>query len=141
MAAGADAWWRRAEEELRAARILHESAFAVQAYFHAGQAVEFGLKAIYLRRRNLREMPGYARGARWHNLAFLAEQAGLDGDLTLLRRQPDWYSAWLRVETWDSSARYPGNAPSRGDMAAVLSAVGDNARGVMTWLGTIFRET
>jgi len=103
--------------------------------------VEFGLKAIYLRRRNLREMPGYARGARWHDLTFLAEQAGLAGDLRRLHDERQVADNWTTVLKWRSDGRYPGQAPPEVQLESVFRAASDERNGVVTWLGSIFRTT
>jgi len=74
----------------------------LQAYHHAGQAVEFALKAIYIRRKALPELPGNCSGANWHNLTFIANEAGMRQDLADLRRNRSAYQNWLTVKDWDS---------------------------------------
>jgi len=48
-----DDWWQRAEQERETAEICRAAGKWPQCYLHAGQAIEFALKAIYLRRRGL----------------------------------------------------------------------------------------
>jgi hypothetical protein len=70
--AGHEAWSKRAVEEIDAAHDLRATGKRLQAYHHAGQAVEFALKAIYIKRKGLAELPADCQGANWHNLASLA---------------------------------------------------------------------
>ncbi len=70
--AGHALWWTRALEEAEAAHTLRTTGKRLQAYQLAGQAVEFALKAIYIKRRGLAELPDSCKGANWHNLTFIA---------------------------------------------------------------------
>jgi hypothetical protein len=76
-----------AREELAAANTLKKSGRnGLQAYHNAGQAIEFLLKAIYLKRKNLKELPDTCKGARWHSLPLVADEAGLKGDIEIIKK-------------------------------------------------------
>jgi HEPN domain len=139
--ASADEWWRGAESELASARLLKNEGNGIQAYFHAGQAIEFGLKALYLKRNNLREMPDDRKGANWHDLGKCAEAARLLNDL----RQPETSTAlkanWLTVRDWKSNARFPDNKVPKQELNDLFVAVCNDRDGVWQWLGTIYQKS
>ena len=130
--AGPEAWWQRAKEEIGAAHELRATGKRVQAYHHAGQAIEFALKAIYMKRKGLSDWPAAYKGATWHSLPHIAHEAGLDGEVAALRvnkADRGKYQNWLTVRGWDSNGRFPGNTPSVKEindlmLAIVLDAVG-----------------
>ena len=79
--ATADEWWRSAESELETAHVLKGAGKASEAYFQAGQALEFGIKALILKRNNLSALPDTYKGAHWHDLKSCATVARLQADL------------------------------------------------------------
>ena len=119
-AAGADDWWRTARDELETARALKAVGKVLQAYHHAGQAVEFAIKVIYMRRKGLKELPDECKGANWHNLKFVAERAGLSGDLANLGKKDARLWNWLTVRDWDSNARFPGKKRPQRELNDLL---------------------
>src|SRR5438874_770189 len=98
-------WWRDALEELAVARLLkggpkQKESYPRQAYYHVGQAVEFALKAIYLRRKQLNDLPD----DRGHDLKMVASLAGLEPDINQLQiKQKTCHLNWLTVRDWDSN--------------------------------------
>ena len=139
--AGHAAWWKRAENEVDVARKLRATGDRLQAYHHAGQAVEFALKAIYIRRKALPELPGNCNGANWHNLTFIANEAGMRLDLADLRRNRSAYQNWLTVKDWDSDGRFPGNEPSVKELNDLILAVVNEPDGIMIWLDGIYQKS
>jgi len=139
MPAGPEAWWADAKKELLSAKTLKRNGHARQAYHHAGQAVEFGLKAIYMRRNGLSDWPEDLRGAAWHDLQRIADAAGLDVDVAKLGKPLS--SNWLTVRDWKSNARFPGNAPSTRDLDDFYLAASHKRDGVMGWLESIFHNS
>jgi HEPN domain-containing protein len=117
-AAGHASWLDSARSELAAAKLLKNSGKnSQQAYHHAGQAIEFLLKAIYLKRKNLKELPEACRNARWHSLSLVAEEAGLKGDIAIVQKaKRKVHQNWLTVRDWQSNARFPGNKPSTQEL-------------------------
>jgi hypothetical protein len=124
VAAGSDESWRSAVDELAGARKLKAAGSALQAYHHAGRAVEFALKAIYMRRRTLKVLPEECRGAKWHSLPHIATCAGLDPELIQLSKDDkNRYRNWMRARDWDSKGRFPGNKPPVRELNDLFLAV------------------
>lgn len=138
--AGPDSWWQRALEEVESARDLKVTGKRIQAYHHAGQAVEFALKAIFMKRRGHRVLPEDCKGAKWHSLSHIAAYAGLDGDVRALQQDRTKYENWLTVRDWDSNARFPGNTPPLKELNDLFLAVCHERDGIMEWLGTIYHS-
>lgn len=139
--AGPDEWWRVAENEARIARGLHATGDLQQCYHHAGQALEFALKAIYMLRNQHRALPDECRGARWHSLEFIASKAGISGELGDLRSSRQRYAYWLTVRDWDSNRRFPdakkvSKIECRDFMIAAFSPTG----GIFQWLEIIYQK-
>lgn len=142
MVAGPKNWWRDAQDELAVARGLKATGSALQAYFHAGQSVEFALKAIYMRRKCLLSWPDECKGATWHSLSRIATYAGLDPDLTLLSKENrPRYVNWLTARDWDSNGRFPGNRPSVRELNDLFLAICHERDGIMEWLEIIFQKS
>jgi hypothetical protein len=139
--------WQDAQEELMVARLLKGGAkskecYPRQAYHHAGQAVEFALKAIYLRRKTLNEIPSDLKTARGHDLELVAGLAGLKQDLTNLHASRKiCYLNWLTVREWDSNARFPGNRRKIQEMNDLYSAIAHKPDGIMLWLEKLYQTS
>ncbi len=138
--AGHNEWWKRAGQELEVARKLRATGDRLQAYHHAGQAVEFALKAIYIRKNGLSDLPDACKGPTWHNLTFIANEAGLRGELASLKGDKAAYQNWLTVKDWDSNARFPGSEPSVKALNDLILAVVSEPDGMMLWLDGIYRK-
>ncbi len=135
-------WWNRAKEELEVGRKLKATGSKLQAYLHAGQAIEFALKAIYMRKKSLAELPDACKGANWHNLMFIANEAGLRPDLTALRASNRGaYENWLTVKDWDSNGRFPGNEPSVKALNDMILAIVAEPDGMMSWLSDLYQKS
>jgi hypothetical protein len=104
-------------------------------YTHAGFAVELMLKAIRVKQDGLEEWPAADRGAKWHDLEFASEQAGLSDELRQACQANLTFEAyWLTVRDWDNQSRYPDGTPSPVDAKDMLLAVINPTNGVMKWL-------
>ncbi len=135
-------WWKRAQEELEVARKLRTTGDKLQAYLHAGQAVEFALKAIYMRKNGYEELPDACKGPNWHNLMLIANEAGLRPDLTDLRaNNRSAYENWLTVKDWDSNARFPGSEPSVKALNDMILAIVNEPDGMMLWLSGVYQNS
>lgn len=95
----------------------------MQAYHHAGQGVEFALKAIYMKRKGLSSWPDENNGAIWHSLPHIAEAAGMAADIQALKNDRTKFENWLTVREWDSDGRFPGNTPSVKEINDLILAV------------------
>lgn len=138
MANGADNWWREAKDQLEVAKILMAAGKLNDAYFHAGQSIEFLLKALYLKRNNLPSMPSDNKGSQWHDLTLCSQAARLKNDLNLASREVN--VNWLTVRHWKSNARFPGSKMSKRDMTDLVIAVTHQKHGVWQWLETIYHK-
>lgn len=140
MPASADDWWRRAESELAQARVLKDAGHTDGAYFHAGQSIEFGLKALYLKRNGLAFMPDDHKGAHWHDLQVCAEAARLKSDLNQRGTSGSLKANWYTVRDWRSNARFPDVKVARQEMVDLFVAVCNGRDGVWQWLEIIYRS-
>ena len=139
MSEAGDIWMEGARRELWRAGVLHDAEDAPGAYFHSGQAVEFGLKAILLRRHNLSEMPTQYRGAGWHDLQHIAQAARLTPDVVAQSKLSRAFEKnWILVRSWSSNARFPGQKLSVRVYEAFYPAVSDRNDGVMPWLKKLY---
>lgn len=111
-----------------------------EAYFHAGQAVEFLLKAIYLKRNNLAAMPPDFRGARSHDLSICANAARLKADLNQRSTSPALKANWFTVRDWKSNARFPGERAPARELNDLFVAVCNPSDGVWQWLITLYEK-
>jgi hypothetical protein len=141
-AALAEQWKASAERELATADNLRATGQDwPNVYWHAGFAVEHMLKAVRIKRDGLEVWPASDRGARWHQLEYIAERAGLKGEINQESSVNLAFGAnWLTVKDWDQQRRYPGNAPSEMEARDLLNAVNDPTNGVMTWLLQIYQS-
>jgi hypothetical protein len=139
--ASADEWWQGAESELQSAELLRNNGSVDQAYLHAGQAIEFALKALIMKRKNWRKWPDNFKGANWHDLKTCAEAANLKYDLGQKGVSKELKANWLTVRDWKSNARYPGMKISRQDINDLLVAVCNKQNGVWQWLTKIYHRS
>lgn len=139
--AGPNVWWSDAQDSARSARTLKAAGHARQAYQQAGQAVEFALKAVYMKRKGLSDWPPEFKGPEWHSLPRIAEQAGLGPDLARLKQaNKTVYGNWLTARNWDSNGRFPGNAPSSRELSELFLAICHERDGIMGWLESVFQN-
>jgi HEPN domain-containing protein len=141
-AAGHATWFDSARSELAAAKLLKNSGKnGQQAYHHAGQAIEFLLKAIYLKRKNHKELPEACKNARWHSLSLVADEAGLKGDIERIRKtKRKVHQNWLTVRDWQSNGRFPGNRPPTQELNDLFVAVCNDGDGVWQWLEAVYHQ-
>src|SRR4051794_31040367 len=92
-----------------------------------------------MRRNGLSEWPEQLRGAAWHDLQRIADEAGVIPDIQKLGKLR--YRDWLTVRDWKSNARFPGNAPSNRDLSDLFLAVNHERGGVFGWLESIFQKS
>ena len=136
--ATADEWWRSAESELETALILRKAGKTNEAYFHAGQALEFGIKALFLKRNNLPYMPDTHKGARWHDLQLCAGAARLQIDMDRRGTSKALKINWLTARDWKSNSRFPDLKVPRQELNDLFVAVCDEKDGVWQWLRSIY---
>lgn len=139
--AGPDDWWRQSKSNLETARILKAAGKGNEAYFHAGQSVEFLLKAIFLKRNNHLSMPDDHKGAHWHDLQKCFEAAKIKSDLNQLQTSKALKVNWLTVRDWKSNARFPDLKVSKQELNDLFVAVCNDVDGVWLWLEAIYLKS
>jgi HEPN domain-containing protein len=102
------------------------------AYFHVGQAVEFAIKAIYLKQNSLNEWPSAMKGAAFHDLGKCASLCGLDD--TIQHENDELIASWKVAIDWQSSNRFPGMSVREREAKDLCAAVNNPTNGVMKWL-------
>ncbi len=95
-----------------------------------------------MRKNALPELPDDCKGAHWHNLTFIANEAGLRPDLAGLRaNRRTAYENWLTVKDWDSNARFPGSEPSVKALNDTMLAIVNETDGMMPWLSDLYQKS
>lgn len=135
----ADTLERGSRDKLDAARLLLEKGFFTEAYYLAGYAVEFALKARIARRFRADTIPdlAFVRGIYTHDLDALARQAGVIPNLKQAADTDDALRfAWETARLWTSASRYASADMTRA--AAYIQAVGGEtgSEGFLGWLKT-----
>ncbi len=120
--------------------MLRAAGKTTEAYFHAGQSIEFLLKALYLKRSGFSRWPDDHRGARWHDLKVCAAAARLEVDLNRPETSKSLKANWLTVRDWKSHARFPDMKVPKPELNDLFIAVCDDADGVWIWLDAICRR-
>lgn len=138
--AGPDEWWRQSKSDLDSALILKKSGKSREAYFHAGQSIEFIIKAIFLRRNNHQFMPDKYKGAHWHDLKSCFDEARLRLDLEKPETPKPLKANWLTVRDWRANARFPDLKVPQQELNDLFVAVCHDPSGVWPWLDVIYRN-
>jgi hypothetical protein len=140
MLGDADDWWNDALSERRAAETCRSDGLWPACYHHTGQSIEFALKAIYIRRRGLKKLPEECKGAKWHSLDLIMEQADIQAHFSGLKADRKLYSNWLTVKDWDSNKRFPGRVLAKKDVTDLMVAAFNPSNGIFRWLETVFQK-
>lgn len=131
-----DAWFAEAERLLERGEWCAKRGDWRGAYTNHGMAVEYAIKAIYLRNRQLKQMPAHLRSAASHDIEFMAKQAGLGSEIA--RMSKHLRRNWLTVRDWDQERRYPNEPfPARDGKDLRIALLG-NSSGVWQWLRNIY---
>lgn len=130
-----DTWFAEAEKCIKRGDNCATQSDWRGAYGSYGQAVEFALKAIYLRNHQTKEMPAYLRSAASHDLSYMATQAGLDQEIQALPKH--LRRNWVVVRDWDQQRRYPNEPFPARDGKDLRKALLDKPNGVWLWLRNI----
>ena len=131
-------WRQRAERWLEDAKILLDNHRWSAAYYIAGYAVEFGLKACILARLGgspevIFESQNSGKDCWTHNPNALLKQAGLKGLLDAdMTANPALGNNWLTVRDWIETARYEDSSEVVAN--ELYSAITDTPNGVMQWI-------
>lgn len=124
-----------AVSRLADARLLLRRRGDSSAYYLAGYAVEFALKAVIARQieRHVLPEPGFLREVYHHDLDRLIGAAKLRADLDAFRRANARFNVnWIVVKEWSVESRY--EIIDRRRSRAMITAVGESSAGVLPWL-------
>lgn len=124
-----------ANAKLEDALLLLRNERYSNAYYLAGYAVEFGLKACIAKQVRAEAIPDRAFIQRVfsHQFDELINLAGLKA--TLEEKQagdPDFDANWAIVSEWTPDSRYEVRDPST--VQSFLTAIADPASGVLPWI-------
>ena len=119
---------------LREAKLLLSANAPDGAYYLAGYAVEFALKACIAKFTQRHEFPDKSRANRshTHNLKELISLAGLKAAHEDAVRQYEFSTRWDIVVQWTEESRYRSN--STDDGKALIEAIENRKYGVLQWL-------
>lgn len=117
------------------ARLLLGQQRSSSAYYLAGYAVEFALKACIAKQFRQHDIPDkrFVLATYTHNLADLVKQAGLQQALGHRKDESSIFAAnWATVAEWDEQSRYQVWTAENADY--LLSAIDDPQDGVLPWI-------
>jgi hypothetical protein len=130
-----DTWFAEAEKCIKRGDYCASQSDWRGAYGSYGTAVEFALKAIYLRNHQIKEMPAHLHTAASHDLSYMATLAGLDQAIQTLPKH--LRRNWAVVRDWDQRRRYPNEPFPARDGKDLRKALLDKPNGVWQWLRNI----
>lgn len=105
MSRASDRWYQSALSEKSQGDFCANRSDWRGAYARYGTAVEYLIKAIYLRNHQRIEFSGDMKSAASHDLGWIADKAGLGGEIGSFTGSQR--SFWLVVRDWDQTRRYP----------------------------------
>jgi hypothetical protein len=127
---------RLARERLRDAKVLLAERRWAGAYYMAGYAVEFGLKACiiaYLMRMDQFPEKRFSEQCWTHNLVQLVALADLKAVLDVAATaDPDLSSHWGVGRNWKESSRYLRK--SKAEALRLYHAIADKKHRVFRWI-------
>jgi len=125
---------RLAKARLREAKLLLAANAPDGAYYLAGYAVEFSLKAVIAKHTKRHDFPDKWRANRshTHNVRELIDVAGLKEAHQEAVRQYEFSWRWDIMVQWTEESRYQGN--SANDAAALIEAIENRKYGILQWL-------
>ena len=124
-----------ARRRLIEAKALLSASHPDGAYYLAGYAVEFGLKACIARRTERHEFPDKRTvdASHTHNLRDLVKVASLEQErLEEARRDPLFRNHWDLVQQWSEHSRYRRHDAELAQ--ALVEAISDRKHGVISWI-------
>ena len=125
-----------AEIRIEEAKALLKAKKWAGAYYLAGYAVEFGLKACIAKKTKRHDYPDkdFAAKCYTHKVEQLVVQAGLQAVFQAARAaDPDLDLNWSTVKDWDEKARFERRR-TRAQAQSLYDAITDSAHGVLPWI-------
>jgi hypothetical protein len=126
-----------ASSRLAEAKVLMREGHFSGAYYIAGYAIEFALKARIAAQFRADEIPdkNLVNNVHTHKLADLLRLAGLETELEAARRDDaELDRRWSTIKNWNEQARY--NAWTKDQAADIIDAMdgSEGSLGVFQWL-------
>lgn len=124
-----------AEIRLEDAILLLREGRASSAYYLAGYALEFALKACISKQMQSAVIPdkNFIKDIYTHNLGTLLGLAGLNTQFTADSKiNPKLAANWAKVTQWNGESRYEFWDPLSA--AGLLEAISDPNNGVFQWV-------
>lgn len=132
-----DQWWGRAHDKMGAADALQNANAAPrEIWMLCGEAVEYALKGVIMRRQRLNRWPDRDPSTRQlysHDLFTLAGLAGIE----LTAMDGALRTHWSVVLRWSRGSDYDPNPMPRTEADDMFQAVFSRPDGVFTWLKTL----
>ncbi len=128
-------WKERADAHCKAAKTLLDAKQFSPAYYLAGLAIEFALKARIARRFKAATWPekSFVASIYDHDLAKLIQYAELEKQrLAEEARSPTFRTYWNTVKTWRIDSRYKDW--SGAEARDMVEAVAKRGTGVLAWI-------
>lgn len=125
-----------AQQRLDEAKLLRANNFLQGAYYIAGYAVEFSLKALVCKRLGIEVFEGMSgmqdvsKALQTHNLGTLIVFAGLHQSLSVKKAEQVFLTDWSRVSEWSEQRRYE---PLTCNPLTVQNFINSTER-VMAWI-------
>jgi HEPN domain-containing protein len=125
---------RLAKVRLREAKLLLVANAPDGAYYLAGYAVEFALKACIAKSVQQHDFPDKVRANRshTHNVRELIGVAGLKDAFEEAVRQYEFSRRWDIMIQWNEESRY--REYSADDAQALIEAIENRNYGILQWL-------
>ncbi len=128
------AFQQLAAVRLREAKVLLSANCPDGAYYLAGYAVEFTLKACIAKQTERHDFPDLerARDSYTHNAKKLIVTAGLESALADAVRQSEFGRRWRIVTQWNEESRYSSH--SAQEAQDLIEAIENRRHGILQWL-------
>lgn len=125
---------RLARIRLREAKLLLSAKAPDGAYYLAGYAVEYALKACIAKSTARHDFPEKQRviDSYTHDASKLIRIAGLKATHDVAMRQLDFARSWDLVVQWSAQSRYRNYSVSQAE--ALIDAIENRNFGVLPWL-------
>ncbi len=120
---------------LAEAKTLLDGGFPDGAYYLAGYAVEFALKACIAKRTHRHDFPDKKNvdASYTHNLSHLVRVVNLEiARLAEANRNPAFRNNWDLVKQWAEQSRYRRNGTELAQ--ALIGAIDNRRNGVIVWI-------
>lgn len=104
------------------------------AYYVAGYAIEFGLKACIAKLIKAEEYPPRKTDEYYnHDVGKLVKTAKLDAlQATMAKGDPEFSDNWTVVTRWSEGSRY--ERKSEAEARELFNAITDGSHGVLPWI-------